>query len=570
METNQNLEVAERAVKRFPKAGYVKGVQRAQELRTVLEDLFAMQATLSTSICKKLRRGKPRQLDCSTLNGEQIWLMLQLWQSPLETWLEGMAENLADFDLHLLQGGEDEEDEEDEIEEEDMEDPDFDEDGDLDDFEEDGEGFGEDFDDDDEEGALDVLSTRQQPKATMLADPLLDDELFRVSEMDSFADKMELQLMKDRESEEEDEEDESEEDDDNDDLDSYDSQDEDEENKKFIRHAMFQAANQGEDDDGEEDMNVRFDDFFGPPTSGKSASNTAAAVDKPLTKRQVIKNDLLSRIKQLEEEAMSDKPWETKGEIKASSRPKDSLLDKQDVLDVDFLKRTTPALSAEVAKDIDQYILKRVLEGRFDDRMPVQPVKEFDPSADTTVLSKERSKEGLGDTYARAYEEQVLHHKPKDQIQLEAAQVEIKELFEALCQKLDSLSNLVYTPKPPPSKNKDSNRPADIAAIHMEDIVPTTEAGGMVNQVAPEELERRAVGLGKSAKELEPQDRKALRRRNKEAAKKRKGPTTIIPQRTKRIKVQEATVSNDRDAGKQGTDWTSSAQVFRRIEASRQ
>lgn len=443
-------------------------------------------------------------------------------------------------------------------------DHDFDEDEDLEDDDE------EDFFDDEEEAAPARRATAPTVASTNanFVDPILDDELFRVAEMDSFADKMEVQMMKDRDLE--DEEDEDDENDDDDDMDSYDSQDEDEEMKKFIRKAMFQEEAEEEDGD-EEDINVRFDDFFGPANgSGTNKASTAeAAVDKPLTKRQAARNELMERIKQLEEEAMSDKPWETKGEIKASSRPKDSLLDKQDVLDVDFLKRTTPALTAEVAKDIEQYILKRVMEGKFDDRQPVQDEAEFDPRSNDTVLSKERSKEGLGETYAREYEEQVLNHKPKDQIEMEKEQVEIKQMFESLCQKLDSLSNLVYTPKPPPSKQKDANRPPDIAAIHMEDIVPTTEAGSMVNQVAPEELERRAVGLGKSSNELEPQDRKALRRRNKEAAKKRKGPTTIVPQRTKKIRVEEAKVSNDRDAGKAGTDWTSSAQVFRRIEATK-
>ena len=46
---------------------------------------------------------------------------------------------------------------------------------------------------------------------------------------------------------------------------------------------------------------------------------------------------LQSRIKQLEEQALSDKPWQMKGEISATGRPQNSLL--EEVLDFDLTTR---------------------------------------------------------------------------------------------------------------------------------------------------------------------------------------------------------------------------------------
>lgn len=562
-----------------PATSFTKGVSRATQLREALEILYHLQARVNTGIRKRIRKGRPSKLDCDGLEAEQIWSMMQLWDNALISWTEGMASTLLDarFPVKLLEASDSDGDVP--LDEEDIDDSFEDEDDGFDEQDDHDEMYDDTHEDEFGENGRDKpdLNSKSSSTIKLDIDPDLDDEHFKVAEMESFAEKMESRMMK-----EWDEEDNLkkklengeniDEDDDDDERDSYDSE-EGESETEYVKRALYGDGEHAyNDDDDEDDINVRFDEFFDSSVNQEKSSkrSSGATESEAVTKRAKAKAELAKRIAELENEALNEKPWELKGEIKATARPKDSLLQKED-LDVDFLKRATPALTPEVAAQIEDIILKRYLDARFDDVEVKADIDREAPPAAAYDLSREKSKEGLAETYAKDYAEKVLDQAPKEKIELDKEKAEIRGMFESLCQKLDALSNLVFTPKPPPSKD-DANRPPDVAAVHMEDVMPTTETG-TTSQAAPQEIEKIAKGVGKSRKEMEPEERRAARRKAKEGEKKRKAAAGIIKPvynpNAKRTKVVEAKVAATNGDETSKVNWTSSAQVFKRLEESR-
>ena len=87
-----------------------------------------------------------------------------------------------------------------------------------------------------------------------------------------------------------------------------------------------------DDDDEEADINVKYEGFFDQPANKFGARKNEPKIEPAKnSKRAKAKAELAKRIAELEAEAINDKPWELKGEAKASARPKDSLLQKEDL-----------------------------------------------------------------------------------------------------------------------------------------------------------------------------------------------------------------------------------------------
>jgi len=82
-------------------------------------------------------------------------------------------------------------------------------------------------------------------------------------------------------------------------------------------------------------------------------------------------------------------------------------------------------------------------------------------------VSKEKSKEGLGEIYEKEFLKQTLGVQESDP--LAGKKEEILKAFQRLCRKLDALTHFHYAPKPVVA---DVQINTNVPAIHMEEILP--------------------------------------------------------------------------------------------------
>lgn len=238
---------------------------------------------------------------------------------------------------------------------------------------------------------------------------------------------------------------------------------------------------------------LHYADFFDEPTAA-----TTATADQPadgaahLSTFERKQRDMQRRIEALEERNLAERPWQLRGEVRAQARPRDSLL--EEVLEFERASAPPPVVTAETTEALESVILQRIHDRLFDDPVPCtaapsaksteQPIKP--PRLEDTV-EQTKSKQGLGEIYAQEYLRTAHDVRPPcaasvrtsarprpdaarcgptygpipgampDACQLPsateqktaAAHREIRALFEALCHRLDALSNLHYTPKAP-------------------------------------------------------------------------------------------------------------------------
>ena len=185
---------------------------------------------------------------------------------------------------------------------------------------------------------------------------------------------------------------------------------------------------------------------------------------------------LKKEISQLEmENASTEKPWTLQGEITATGRPLDSLLDVE--LDFENNAKPVPVITQEYCDNLDELIIQRIKDGMFDD---VERRKPPSLSTQTNLtgtdglveLVSEKSTKGL----AQVYEEQYLNN-TNSKLQSNSDKpehLEIKNLFSNLMNKLDALSNYHFTPKIP---KQEIQIVSNVAAIAVEEAIPVAVSG---------------------------------------------------------------------------------------------
>ena len=231
---------------------------------------------------------------------------------------------------------------------------------------------------------------------------------------------------------------------------------------------------------------------------------------------------LNKQIEKLENDMISEKPWQMKGEIPGTARPVDSLLDSTPEFEI--ASKQAPVITVERTADLDEVIKKRILEEDWDDVVPreLPDVAWNKKKGELPEVGQEKSKLGLGELYEREYLKKVAGY-DVDAVEKETeedkAKNEMKTLFANLCSKLDALSNYHFAPRP--VADEAEIRPIAQPAIAMEEVLPlhVSDARG----VAPEEVYgakrgREAVLRGDT--ELEQQDKKRLRSSKKAARRK--------------------------------------------------
>lgn len=131
---------------------------------------------------------------------------------------------------------------------------------------------------------------------------------------------------------------------------------------------------------------------------------------------------------------MAGKSWELRGEVRASDRPENSLLNI--VADMDRASKPAPIITQDFTNSLEDLITRRIQTETFDDPQP-----RSQPSSSVTIsddvegkgagedLSQEKDKKGLGDLYAEDYARQVLKEDSETSPQVTAARLEVLELF---------------------------------------------------------------------------------------------------------------------------------------------
>mmetsp|Transcript_8799 Transcript_8799/g.11448 ORF Transcript_8799/g.11448 Transcript_8799/m.11448 type:complete len:583 (+) Transcript_8799:85-1833(+) len=525
------------------------GIQ--ETCKTALKKLFAFSQSSPTETRKAPSILDPECID--TFDAEQLWAIIQLENDSLLPRVDKSIKRLNESDYVSLlndQDGDEEMDsnsqaseenesvlepssgDENSLEEETKEDSE-EEDDQEEDEEEEEEKEGESNDD---------LQTSENTKTKQHVDgdtetTEIDDEFFKMADMDRVTEMFEeeqreqerlkklyekehAQRVKDRKADRDDEYSDSDDGDDSSDaeylVDEFDDKDEEKEGEKLMFSDFF-GGRKGTKTE-KRTKKVKFSgidetEYSLTPERNEEEQQDLSTYEKQQKERQ-------EKLRELEEKAIAEKPWEMKGEAMARSRPENSLLEKGD-LDVQYISTPAPTITMDVTESLEDIIRKRIADGDYDDvvrKLPMEQRAEYRPKIE---LSTEKSKVGLGEAYAKEYEEKVLGNRSDADIKYTAEQEEIRKLFSGLVSKLNALSNFHFTPKPP--KAEGGVQRLDVPSINMEEATPAALASG--SQLAPEEIyatKHGKAGLGKSNEELEKEDRKRLRQQKKAAKRKRK------------------------------------------------
>lgn len=137
------------------------------------------------------------------------------------------------------------------------------------------------------------------------------------------------------------------------------------------------------------------------------------------------------KIQQLEEQIVSDKPWQLRGEVSAHSRPVNSLLFEN----VNFEQRVkAPEITPETTESLEALIKQRIKDNKFDD--PIRKIKPQVPTGSKQVeVSSEKSKVGL----AQIYEQELLSKTTSGQTARDGPEKEVEQKLFAVFKKLDAL-----------------------------------------------------------------------------------------------------------------------------------
>lgn len=246
-----------------------------------------------------------------------------------------------------------------------------------------------------------------------------------------------------------------------------------------------------------------------------------------------------SLIEKLENDMVQPKPWHLRGEVSAFSRPKESLLETE--VQHDVALRPPSLVQSDVNQAIEDIIKQRIIDDLFDDVKLALPSgyksgdKTNSSKSQIPEVSQEKSKEGLADLYAREFTEQQESEKRRiiasttvqrqeDEPESDA-QKEVNKLFTSLAEKLDSLSNLHFTPGEVQKQEFAVSKP-NVKAIINEEAIPEGVSDGDV--LAPHEVFNSAKISHKGDIEMTKDERKAKRRANKVRGKKAKETATVF------------------------------------------
>ena len=266
-----------------------------------------------------------------------------------------------------------------------------------------------------------------------------------------------------------------------------------------------------------------------------------------MTPFQIAERGRLRHVRDAEESRVFGANWAMKGEVGASNRPRDSLLEDEAAgLLFDHGAKSVPVITETFTAKLEDRIKKRIVDKNFDDvqrKVKRTTTKDLLEVRRDTDADSKKSKLSLVDLYEKEFVEKQKRAEeeaarlgitgdgePQGKSAEPLTEVEKDELkaiqmFKRLAQHLDALSNFYFTPQPATEEldarvRAVSNRAPAIALESVGLLAKTTEAA-----LAPQDVYRpydAAANTGPTANEEKtPQERQTYRR-----AQKRRGQET--------------------------------------------
>jgi U3 small nucleolar RNA-associated protein MPP10 len=211
------------------------------------------------------------------------------------------------------------------------------------------------------------------------------------------------------------------------------------------------------------------------------------------------KATIQAQVKQLEQENISNKEWMYIGEATATDRPKNSLLEVVDQIQVERSSKPVPIITEERTRSLEEIIKDRILENNFDDvkrKLPPSLVQKSRTVLDQDVDMQEpgaKPTRGLAEIYEQEHLRRIdPTNNPTPLAQsVQKQHAEIDQLWTSLSHQLDSLTSWRFIPAP---ENVSERVVSNIPAVDMEDARPEAEAGAML--LAPQEVYRPEANKG--------------------------------------------------------------------------
>ncbi|XP_037688792.1 U3 small nucleolar ribonucleoprotein protein MPP10 [Choloepus didactylus] len=249
------------------------------------------------------------------------------------------------------------------------------------------------------------------------------------------------------------------------------------------------------------------DDEDEEDTKDRNILNVKRGSDEVKSSFEQRQEKMNEKIASLEKELLEKKPWQLQGEVTAQKRPENSLL--EETLHFDHAVRMAPVITEETTLQLEDIIKQRIRDQAWDDVVRKEKPKEdaYEYKKRLT-LDHEKSKLSLAEIYEQEY---VKLSQQKTAEKENPEHVEIQKMMDSLFLKLDALSNFHFIPKPPvPEIKVVSNLPA----ITMEEVAPVSVSDAAL--LAPEEIkEKNKAGDIKTDAEKTTTDKKRERRKKK-------------------------------------------------------
>ncbi|XP_011863096.1 PREDICTED: U3 small nucleolar ribonucleoprotein protein MPP10 [Vollenhovia emeryi] len=285
--------------------------------------------------------------------------------------------------------------------------------------------------------------------------------------------------------------------------------DEEDEEDQTVKKVRFNLANDSDETDSMENK----------VNHNKRSKEEKMEEDEELKSTLESRQDrLLMRIQELEEEAMSEKPWQLKGEVSGPNRPQNSLLEEFVVVDINA--RPAPVITEETTVKLEDVIKQRIKDKAWDDvEKKFKPVETPLEYKKKLILNQEKSKESLSQIYEKEYLRQKQKLDPEnDEKREETPQLhnEVRQMMRSVVAKLDALSNYHYTPK---MAKPEIRIISNIPAVNMEEVAPVTTTDATL--LAPEEVKAKQRGdvIGKSERTKTDMKRERRRKKSRQRAK---------------------------------------------------
>jgi U3 small nucleolar RNA-associated protein MPP10 len=235
-------------------------------------------------------------------------------------------------------------------------------------------------------------------------------------------------------------------------------------------------------------------------------------------------------IRRIEEARVFSAPWAMGGEAGASKRPKDSLLDE--MLDFEHAMKAVPVVTDQSTVALEERIKQRIKNKAFDDverRVAKSAAGDLVTTRKDTTIDSEKSKLSLMDLYEKEYLEKIRKAEEgrndvaataEPLTEIEKDELRAVQMWKRLAQHLDALSNFYYAPKP-----VQQDLDARVRAVEHQAPAIVIEAVGnfaasRAAALAPQDLYRHDVRnkfVGVTTEEMDPKEKRALRRAKKES-----------------------------------------------------